>query len=168
MPHTQASGSFGLRRRCARVRRAARLALPRQTPSRPARRPQSARRFRDAEAPRPWSKYSEGSSRHKKLVSAAEEAVAAAAADGGAGKGGKDGRGKPKKGAKKGAGPKEADEKLAEFLALMQPRGKARVWSNDELLPGSGVLPAGASGGGPRGRRAALWRWFSGGVRVDG
>ncbi|KAI8464256.1 MAG: hypothetical protein J3K34DRAFT_441137, partial [Monoraphidium minutum] len=38
-----------------------------------------ARRFRDAAAPRPWSKHSEGSSRHGKLASAQEQAAAAAA-----------------------------------------------------------------------------------------
>jgi hypothetical protein len=123
---------------------------------------QYARKFRDAEAPRPWSKYSEGSSRHAKLAPPPEggaTAVDADAADGaGEGRRGKDGKdgGKKKPGGRKGAAdgaaaaPEEADEKLSEFLALMQPRSKARVWSNDEVLPG-GVLPAGegrAGGGG--------------------
>ena len=32
-------------------------------------------------------------------------------------------------------GPQSQDPKLAEFLELMRPRSKAKIWSNDELLP---------------------------------
>ena len=84
---------------------------------------QYARKFRDSELPRPWSKYSEGSSKHDKIV----KAEAAPAAD--------KGKEKKAKGKGKGAAAAEADSdaKLAEFLALMQPRVKASIWSNDDV-----------------------------------
>jgi multiple RNA-binding domain-containing protein 1 len=37
------------------------------------------------------------------------------------------------------------DPKLAEFLELMQPRAKAKIWSNDEVIPAGGAaMPFGA------------------------
>jgi len=47
------------------------------------------------------------------------------------------------------------DETLSEFLALMQPRSKARVWSNDDMLPG-GVLPAAVAGKEKKGQRVDI------------
>jgi multiple RNA-binding domain-containing protein 1 len=143
-------------------------AAPADASARPPSCLQYARKFRDAAAPRPWSKYSEGSSRHDKLAGAGAGGDAAATAAGGKGAAGGDagaaasGKGAAgaagaaaggKKGAKAAGAGGEGDERLAEFLALMQPRSKARVWSNDELLPG-GLLPAAVAGKEKKGRRA--------------
>jgi hypothetical protein len=45
----------------------------------------------------------------------------------------------------------QADLKLAEFLQLMQPRSKARIWGNDEVLPQQEVAAgkAAAAAAGP-------------------
>lgn len=95
----------------------------------------------DAAAHRPWSKYSAGSSKHQQLVAKQQTAAADAAADAdpaAAAKAERKAR-KEKKKAKAADVVEQAaaaDPKLAEFLELMQPRAKAKIWSNDEVLPG--------------------------------
>jgi multiple RNA-binding domain-containing protein 1 len=97
-----------------------------------------ARKVGDGELVRPWSKYSEGSSKHQKL---AEQA--APAADGGKAKPG----GKPAPGTE--PTPEQVDAKFAEFLQLMQPRSKSKLWANDDVLP-TGAAAAPPAGKGPR------------------
>lgn len=95
-----------------------------------------------SEQQRPWSKHSVGSSRHQQAGAAADKQAAA-------GSGTITGKGR-----KRGAGSlveeaAAADPQLAEFLELMQPRAKGKIWSNDELvLPsakGTGVASATAA-----------------------
>jgi hypothetical protein len=85
---------------------------------------QYARKFRDSGLPRPWSKYSEGSSKHDKAAKAETAAPADKA---------QEKKAKGKKGKETAAEGETADGKLAEFLALMQPRVKASIWSNDDV-----------------------------------
>ncbi|PRW58148.1 Multiple RNA-binding domain-containing 1 [Chlorella sorokiniana] len=87
-------------------------------------------------APRAWSKYTEGTSAHKRLAAPEKTGANAqplgAGADGAAAAAGKKG----KKG--KEPLPEEADPKLREFLSVMQPRSKQAIWANDDLTaPGS-------------------------------
>jgi hypothetical protein len=93
----------------------------------------------DAAAHRPWSKYSAGSSKHQQLVAKQQTAAAAADADPAAAEKAERKAKKEKKKAKAADVVEQAaaaDPKLAEFLELMQPRAKAKIWSNDEVLPG--------------------------------
>ncbi|GAX79039.1 hypothetical protein CEUSTIGMA_g6479.t1 [Chlamydomonas eustigma] len=102
-----------------------------------------ARNYGDKELSRPWSRYSEGSS--------AAKARSEAFADGGALKSAASKAGSmsmvpmvvdgeaverharaAKKGLKSSKKPEEEDPKLAEFLNLMQPRSKAKIWTNDD------------------------------------
>lgn len=71
---------------------------------------------------RPWSKYSEGSSGFKRLHPEKNEKKDEKPLD----------RGDKTKG---DAADAEEDPQLAEFLSLMQPRSKSKMWSNDEVLP---------------------------------
>lgn len=106
-----------------------------------------------AEAPgdtgmhRPWSKYSVGSSKHQQML--AKQAAAAQAADDAAAAAKADKKDKKAKKKAKAADAvqdaAEADPKLAEFLQLMQPRAKAKIWSNDEVLPGQAAKAAAAA-----------------------
>ncbi|KAG2451283.1 hypothetical protein HYH02_003889 [Chlamydomonas schloesseri] len=96
-----------------------------------------ARKVGDNQLPRAWSKHTTGTSANKKVAGAAAPAggdaggtSGAAAGEGGAG----DIKGaKGKKGKKGEPQPEDEDPKLREFLALMAPRAKARIWANDEL-----------------------------------
>ena len=66
-----------------------------------------------------WSKYTEGTSRYKEQQRAATGANAVEVVN-------------KKKDVQKG----EDDPKLQEFLALMQPRHKKAIWSNDDVIQG--------------------------------
>eukprot|EP00899_Mesostigma_viride_P003479 jgi/Mesvir1/13131/Mv06103-RA.1 len=77
-----------------------------------------AYRAGDASLPRPWSRYSEGSSAKQHAL-----------ATGGEGPGKK---GASEKGAKGGKSRgEEVDEAFKEFLAVVAPRRSAKVWGND-------------------------------------
>jgi multiple RNA-binding domain-containing protein 1 len=98
------------------------------------------------EQPRAWSKYTEGSSAHQRLV----EATGANTVALGKGKEGEE-KGKKKKKTKEPK-PEEVDPKLKEFMALMQPRAKQAVWANDDLGAADGaVTTAAALGSAPGG-----------------
>ncbi|EFJ46013.1 hypothetical protein VOLCADRAFT_63158, partial [Volvox carteri f. nagariensis] len=73
-----------------------------------------ARKVGDEQLPRAWSKHTSGTTANRKLTTPAGAARPGAA------------NGK----AEDGGGE---DPKLREFLALMQPRSKARIWANDEM-----------------------------------
>lgn len=77
-----------------------------------------------------WSKYTEGTSRYKETQRAATGANAVEISD------------KNKK--KKKDVEVEEDPKLREFLALMQPRHKKAIWSNDDLIQGNNIATVGA------------------------
>ncbi|MEW5307700.1 MAG: hypothetical protein WDW36_010078 [Sanguina aurantia] len=125
-----------------------------------------ARAVGDQSMARPWSRYSDGSSAHDAKVTlnsaaasgskaaggvAVQEASAAAAAA----------AAEAQQKRKSARGPLAVDEaaadpKFAEFMALMAPRGKTRLWSNDEVLanneavllqPGARPPPGGRRGG---------------------
>ncbi|GFR48899.1 hypothetical protein Agub_g10847 [Astrephomene gubernaculifera] len=90
-----------------------------------------ARKVGDDQLPRPWSKHTAGSTANKKGTQGAAapvggkgDAVAVAAAA-------KAAKGKGK--SQEEPRPEDDDPKLREFMALMQPRAKARIWGNDEL-----------------------------------
>eukprot|EP00798_Chlamydomonas_sp_ICE-L_P010822 gene10822-16908_t len=119
-----------------------------------------ARKYGDTDLSRPWSKHSEGSSAHTKkqealAVGSGNKVVDGHAAEVSA-KGGAAGNGdelldalndKKKKAFKKGS-EEEQDPRLAEFLALMAPRSKAKVWANDDGVRPDNVSSAqGAAGG---------------------
>ncbi|KAL3138544.1 hypothetical protein ABBQ32_006320 [Trebouxia sp. C0010 RCD-2024] len=80
---------------------------------------------------RPWSKYSEGSSAHKKqeVKNQANSTDIA----------------KPGKKGKKPAQEEEDDPELAEFLQLMQPRRAGTIWSNDDVAPAKLAKQGGAA-----------------------
>ena len=105
--------------------------MPSQPPRRPAltpRPPQLAQPpGKSADAARPWSKYSAGSSRHTAALAAeaADGAPAAAPATARAAK--KAAAASTRRGREKEA-EEEADPQLAEFLALMQPRRAQKLW----------------------------------------
>jgi multiple RNA-binding domain-containing protein 1 len=80
-----------------------------------------ARKVGDSEV-RPWSKYSDGSSKHQKLAEQQN-----ATTDGSKDKNGK-------KGSAAEPAQEDVDEKFAEFLQLMQPRSKSKLWSNDTMM----------------------------------
>ena len=109
----------------------------------------------DPSLPRPWSKYSKGSSSHEKW---AQGKAAAASASKDAAKG--NGRGIAEQANKKtprqtpgadiaqeieetkkkvatlyGGGGNAADPALQEFLQVMKPRSKTTAWSNDDAIP---------------------------------
>ncbi len=112
---------------------------------------QYARKYKDPTLARPWSKHSEGSSAHDKRHSAREvdgnasEAAALAARLTARRSSGKSLNGKKDAGGGGGGlralagllpeGVSEQDPKLQEFLALMAPRNRAKLWANDELAP---------------------------------
>ncbi|CAG9460741.1 unnamed protein product [Pedinophyceae sp. YPF-701] len=102
----------------------------------------------DEQLPRAWSKYSKGSSAFKKLH-ADEEAAGA-----GAGGGQKD---KDKKPADTVVDEMRraiaSDPKLQEFMAVMAPRSKAKIWSNDDAIAG---VPEPAKEGGRGAERPAF------------
>ncbi|EFN59301.1 hypothetical protein CHLNCDRAFT_19359, partial [Chlorella variabilis] len=75
-----------------------------------------AYKFGSGEAPRAWSKYTEGTSAHKRLTAPPQTG----ANDVPLGEGAK---GKAK----------QPDPKLREFLQVMQPRSKQAIWTNDDL-----------------------------------
>ncbi len=99
---------------------------------------QFARPIRDAELPRPWSKHSDNSILKQKQQQQEQQAATELKVKAAAGK----------KRKAPGAVVEEdaaADPKLAEFLSLMQPRSKARMWSNDDLLPSDAPVKGGCS-----------------------
>lgn len=77
-----------------------------------------ARKVGDPEIPRPWSRHSK---EKEKKQSEVKEGVAAAKSRSGGG-------------AKRGDKDESDDPKLEEFLQVMQPRGKSKLWSNDTLI----------------------------------
>jgi multiple RNA-binding domain-containing protein 1 len=104
---------------------------------------QFARKFKDPSLARPWSKHSEGSSAHQRLTSTTAVATGKAAqvVDGARGEAAalaaKLGRGQGGAGRREGglAAAVAEDPRLAEFLAVMAPRSRAKLWANDELAP---------------------------------
>ncbi len=108
------------------------------------------------EQPRAWSKYTEGSSAHKRLVEATGANTVAIGKGKGTAAGGDDdddAKGKKKKKKPKEPKPEEVDPKLKEFMALMQPRAKQAVWANDDLGAADGVTATvDITGGGKQGK----------------
>ncbi|GIL52539.1 hypothetical protein Vafri_8379 [Volvox africanus] len=94
-----------------------------------------ARKVGDEQLPRAWSKHTTGKIASRKLTGGAG-AVAGTAEDGKSSDGRETAKGKDKdRKVKDMLLPEEVigDPKLQEFLALMQPRFKAKIWANDEL-----------------------------------
>ncbi|KAG1656825.1 hypothetical protein FOA52_008459 [Chlamydomonas sp. UWO 241] len=92
-----------------------------------------ARKYGDTSIARPWSRHSEGSS----AAARAKGPTGPVVVDGSA----EEQSVRAKKGSKGGGAgenPEVADPRLAEFMALMAPRVKAKTWANDDMLP-SGV-----------------------------
>lgn len=77
-----------------------------------------ARKVGDPEIPRPWSRHSK--EKEKKQSEVKEGAAAAKSRSGG--------------GAKRGDKDESDDPKLEEFLQVMQPRAKSKLWSNDTSI----------------------------------
>ncbi|GLI68102.1 hypothetical protein VaNZ11_012428 [Volvox africanus] len=107
-----------------------------------------ARKVGDEQLPRAWSKHTTGTTANRKLTGGAG-AVTRTAEDGKSSVGGETAKGKDKKDrkVKDMLLPEEVteDPKLQEFLALMQPRFKAKIWGNDEVTA-KGVAAAAAAG----------------------
>ncbi|KAG2501693.1 hypothetical protein HYH03_000195 [Edaphochlamys debaryana] len=105
-----------------------------------------ARKVGDHQLPRAWSKHTPGTSANKKLAGPEAGAGAGAKAEAGKGDAGKGDKGKEKGKAKPKPGDEEIeDPKLREFLALMAPRSRARIWGNDELEEGADATAAAAA-----------------------
>ncbi|GIM08321.1 hypothetical protein Vretimale_12361 [Volvox reticuliferus] len=104
-----------------------------------------ARKVGDEQLPRAWSKHTTGTTANRKLTGGTG-AVAGTAEDGKSSDGRETAKGKDKKDrrVKDMLLPEEEDPKLQEFLALMQPRFKAKIWANDELTK-NGVDTAAAA-----------------------
>ncbi|BDA49748.1 Multiple RNA-binding domain-containing protein 1 [Coccomyxa sp. Obi] len=86
-----------------------------------------AEKYGGSHLPRAWSKYTEGTSRYKKLHQEGD-------ADQDKPKGVRELK-KLKKQQRMGdAAPEEEDPKLAEFLQLMQPRRAGTIWSNEDTV----------------------------------
>ncbi|CAL8464375.1 g3910 [Coccomyxa elongata] len=86
-----------------------------------------AEKYGGSHLPRAWSKYTEGTSRYKKLHQEGN-------ADEDKPKGVRELK-KLKKQQRMGdTAPEEEDPKLAEFLQLMQPRRAGAIWSNEDTL----------------------------------
>lgn len=78
-----------------------------------------AEKFGSQQIARPWSRYSEGSSAHKKLETKQNPVSQDSS--------------KASKKSKKPVHEEEDDPQLAEFLQLMQPRRAGTIWSNDDV-----------------------------------
>ncbi|GLC70759.1 hypothetical protein PLESTF_001030300 [Pleodorina starrii] len=140
-----------------------------------------ARKVGDNQLPRAWSKHTAGTTANRKVtgpgagaaVAADDKAAAGAGAEGKAAAAAAEGAkaAKGKKGKKGGEPlPEEEDPKLREFLALMQPRSKARIWGNDELPTaedGAAAAAAAAAAAQAAAKKQAARSAAAGGMNED-
>ena len=110
-----------------------------------------ARAVKSAALPRPWSKHSEGSSAHRRANAPEPDPDAPPPLDPDRFIGVREL--KKMKNAKKHAFERELDEmieadpKLKEFMELMAPRSKQKIWDNQDAAAFGGDAGAGAQGG---------------------